>query len=94
MDDKKFNFTSGSLVRFGQLNIPRFAWDVKLAKSDSGTLGKVKFPQHPCKVTVFSFIAFSYHQREVKLLYVPRDVKYFTSLWRGNSKVVIYIKKR
>ena len=43
MDVKKFNFTSGSLVCFGHLNIPRFARDVKLAKSDEGTRGEVKF---------------------------------------------------
>ena len=41
---QKFNFTSGSLVHFGHLNIPRFARDVKMAKMDSGTLCKVKFP--------------------------------------------------
>ena len=54
---QKFNFTSGSLVHFGHLNIPR---DVKMAKMDSGTRGKVKFPWHPCKVTVNSyFLIFS-----------------------------------
>ena len=40
---REFNFTEGSQVRFGQLNILSKARDVKLAKTDEGTRGKVKF---------------------------------------------------
>ena len=40
---REFNFTEGSRVRFGQLNIPSKARDVKLAKTDEGTRGEVKF---------------------------------------------------
>ena len=40
---REFNFTKGSRVRFGQLNIPSKARDVKLAKTDEGTRGEVKF---------------------------------------------------
>ena len=40
---KEFNFTEGSRVRFGQLNISSKARDVKLAKTDEGTRGEVKF---------------------------------------------------
>ena len=40
---REFNFTKGSRVRFGQLNIPSKARDVKLAKTDEGTRGNVKF---------------------------------------------------
>ena len=40
---REFNFTKGSRVRFGQLNILSKARDVKLAKTDEGTRGKVKF---------------------------------------------------
>ena len=40
---REFNFTEGSRVRFGQLNISSKARDVKLAKTDEGTRGEVKF---------------------------------------------------
>ena len=40
---REFNFTEGSRVRFGQLNIPSKARDVKLAKTDEGTRGEVKY---------------------------------------------------
>ena len=40
---REFNFTKGSRVRFGQLNISSKARDVKLAKTDEGTRGEVKF---------------------------------------------------
>ena len=40
---REFNFIEGSRVRFGQLNISSKARDVKLAKTDEGTRGEVKF---------------------------------------------------
>ena len=40
---REFHFTEGSRVHFGHLNIPSNARDVKMAKMDEGTRGKVKF---------------------------------------------------
>ena len=40
---REFNFTKGSRVRFGQLNISSKARDVKLAKTDRGPEVKLNF---------------------------------------------------